>query len=93
MPQHAIFENDTVKLIYDIKIVSSSIFSATLCSNIWEFIKLHIQEDRKWDLLNRLVIIFIVWSIASSYIGYYRTCTCRMEYFTVNILHLAMYSF
>lgn len=91
MPQHAIFENDTVKLIYDIKIVSSSIFSATLCSNIWEFIKLHIQEDRKWDLLNRLVIIFIVWTIASSYIGYYRTC--RMEYFTVNILHLDMYSF
>lgn len=92
MPQHAIFENDTVKLIYDIKIVSS-IFSATLCSNIWEFIKLHIQEDRKWDLLNRLVIIFIVWSIASSYIGYFRTCTCRMEYFTVNILHFAVYSF
>lgn len=91
MPQHAVFENDTVKLIYDIKIVSSSIFSARLCSNIWEFIKLHIQEDRKWDLLNRLVIIFIVWTIASSYIGYYRTC--RMEYFTVNILHLAMYSF
>lgn len=34
MPQHAIFENDTVKLIYYIKIVALSIFSATMCSNI-----------------------------------------------------------
>lgn len=90
MPQHAIFENDTVKLIYYIKIVALSIFSAPMCSNVWEFSKSNIQEERKY-LLNRLVIIFIVWTITSSYIGYYRTC--RMEYFTVNILHLDMYSF
>lgn len=47
MPQHAIFENDTVKLIYYIKIVALSIFSATMCSNIREFSKSNIQEERK----------------------------------------------